>query len=513
VSRRLARLFPAAVLVWCLAAGFGGVSFADATTPRPPTTAALRICSGCDGYGLADGSRYSYVILHAWQAGLIPQLKAANPGLKAFVYKDMAATVSYACKDGRDDALLPAGVGYCWAGANRPEWFLKDTNGQRIEFCDFAGAWQMDVGDAAYQQQWATSVLADLKAGGWDGVMIDDANQSERWHLCGRTIAKYPTDADYSAATDRFLASVGPALKSQGFVVLPNISIDEWWSPSGLAVWDRWVSYSSGAILEYFSKWGHSTGRWFTDDGVHNDWSSRQQLLVRTQSAGKLFLGITYAPSDDVRSMRYARASYLVDWAGGPGALVFQPTTPEQQDPYFAAWTADVGVPSGPRTKVGVAWLRRFSGGVVLVNPSPATAQHVELGGSYLLADGTAVTSLTIAPTDGLVLRAAAASAPPVNTALPTVSSTRRGTVLVASTGTWSGAPTSFAYQWLRCDASGAGCTRVLTATQPSYQIASGDVSYSFRVAVTASNAGGSATATSAAASPRARRTSSAKRS
>ena len=227
-----------------VARGLGGASPAAATT-TPPTTAALRICSGCDAHGLTDGSRYSYVILHAWQAGLIPKLKAANPGLKALVYKDMAATVSYACRDGRDDAHLPARVGYCWAGANRPGWFLTDTNGRRIEFCDFAGAWQMDVGDAAYQRQWTSNVLADLKTEGWDGVMIDDANQSERWHLCGRTIAKYPTDADYSAATDRFLASVAPALTAEGFLVLPNISIDEWWSTRGLAVWDRWVSASS----------------------------------------------------------------------------------------------------------------------------------------------------------------------------------------------------------------------------------------------------------------------------
>ncbi len=43
--------------------------------------------------------------------------------------------------------------------------------------------------------------------------------------------------------------------------------------------------------------------------------------------------------------MRYARASFLADWNGGRSALAFEPTTPEQQDPYHADWTTDLGAP------------------------------------------------------------------------------------------------------------------------------------------------------------------------
>ena len=106
--------------------------------------------------------------------------------------------------------------------------------------------------------------------------------------------------------------------------------------------------------------------------------------------------------------MRYARASFLADWAG-PGRARLPAHDPGQQDPYFAAWTVDVGRPSGARAKVGVARLRRFSRGVVVVNPSPNTRQRVDLGGRYQLDDGTVVTSVTVGPTDGLVLRAFAA--------------------------------------------------------------------------------------------------------
>lgn len=484
--------------------GSGGARAASATAP---TTGLLRICSGCASYGLASPSRYSYVILNSWQAGLIPQLKAANPGLKVLVYKDVAASLSYACNGGVDNVNLPAGLGYCWTDTNHPEWFLKDTTGARIEFCDFHGAWQMDVGDAGYQQRWLDNVLGDLRSAPWDGVMLDDTNQSETWHLCGRTIAKYPSATDYAAATESFLARVGPGLRAAGYLALPNIALDDWWTAAGKARWDRWVSYGSGAVQEYFTKWGRDSGRWFTDDGVHDDWSLRQALFARAQALGKTFVGVTYAPSSDLRSMRYARASFLLDWDGGASALVFEPTTPEAQDPYAEQWTTDLGTPTGARVKVGVAWKRTFTGGVVALNPSPSTTQTVSLDGPYVLPSGVTVTSVTVGPTDAVLLTTPTGAAPPAspphqtsppsNTGRPTIAVARSSRALTASAGSWSDA-TSFTYRWLRCDRRGNGCTAIPGVSSSRYAFGTIDVGKRLRVAVTATNGGGSATSTSA---------------
>src|SRR5207253_1141920 len=52
----------------------------------------------------------------------------------------------------------------------------------------------------------------------------------------------------------------------------------------------------------------------------------------------------------------------------------------------------------------------------------------------------------------------AAVSAPPLpsNTAPPTITGTaQQGQVLTAHNGSWSNEPTSFAYEWLRCDSGG----------------------------------------------------------
>src|SRR5688500_12161829 len=71
-----------------------------------------------------EAKRRRYVMLNAWQGDLAVKLKAVNPNLQVFCYKDASSTRSY--DKNPNHALLPAGVSYQWAVANRTDWFLKD---------------------------------------------------------------------------------------------------------------------------------------------------------------------------------------------------------------------------------------------------------------------------------------------------------------------------------------------------------------------------------------------------
>jgi RHS repeat-associated protein len=88
----------------------------------------------------------------------------------------------------------------------------------------------------------------------------------------------------------------------------------------------------------------------------------------------------------------------------------------------------------------------------------------------------------------------------PSNTTAPTISGAARdGETLTAAAGAWTGtAPIAYTRQWRRCDADGAACADIDGATGPSYLLAAADVGHRLRVVVTASNAAGSETATSA---------------
>ena len=94
---------------------------------------------------------------------------------------------------------------------------------------------------------------------------------------------------------------------------------------------------------------------------------------------------------------------------------------------------------------------------------------------------------------------AAGGVAPPVNSALPVISGTAQvGQRLSASTGSWSGSPSGYSYQWRRCDASGGACSAVSGATSSTYDLVLADRGFSLRVVVSAINAGGTVSASSA---------------
>jgi lysozyme len=89
----------------------------------------------------------------------------------------------------------------------------------------------------------------------------------------------------------------------------------------------------------------------------------------------------------------------------------------------------------------------------------------------------------------------------PVPSAAPTIVGTvQAGRTLAAVPGAWSGGkPLTFAYQWQRCDAAGAGCAPIPGATAETYLPVTDDVGHALTVAVTASAPGGSAAAASPA--------------
>jgi hypothetical protein len=94
---------------------------------------------------------------------------------------------------------------------------------------------------------------------------------------------------------------------------------------------------------------------------------------------------------------------------------------------------------------------------------------------------------------------AARTATAPRTTSAPTVTGTvREGNTLTAHNGGWANSPTSFAYQWQRCAPDGSGCSDITGATKQTYSLASADVDHTIRVGVTASNADGQSSASSA---------------
>ena len=150
-------------------------------------------------------------------------------------------------------------------------------------------------------------------------------------------------------------------------------------------------------------------------------------------------------------------------------------------------------------------WKNCNSSGESCSNISGATKStyvpgHSEVGGTLRVVV-TASNTAGSTPATSSVTSVIAAATPPSNTSLPSISGTvQNGQTLGTNMGAWSGStPMTYSYQWQNCNLQGEECHNIEGATSLNYTVSVANMETTLRVAVTASNAAGSAEATSAA--------------
>ncbi len=158
---------------------------------------------------------------------------------------------------------------------------------------------------------------------------------------------------------------------------------------------------------------------------------------------------------------------------------------------------ADVGVWSALPSSYTYQWSQ--CNGASCTNLPGATGEaYTPTAADLGLTLEVTVTATNTSGTSTSVTSAAsgAVASPPSDVTPPTIGgSAAIGQTLTASAGTWSPTPTGVTYQWLRCSAG--SCTHVAGATSGTYAVSAADVGSLLEVQVTASNAVGTASATS----------------
>ena len=249
-------------------------------------------------------------------------------------------------------------------------------------------------------------------------------------------------------------------------------------------------------------------------------------------TAGNYWIGIITGATLGVAGFRYDSVSGARDYnansyASGPSNPFGSFSTDSEQTSLFAAYTTPpvntspptiTGTPQQGQTLTEVhgtwtnsptsyayQWLRCESNGSGCAAISGATAQTYVLAaadvGHTLKVQETAsnpegASSPATSSATAVVLALA-----PVNTLPPTITGTaQQGQTLTEVHGTWTNSPTSYAYQWLRCESNGSGCAAISGATAQTYVLAAADVGHTLKVQETASNPeGASSPATSSA--------------
>jgi Hypothetical glycosyl hydrolase family 15 len=344
-----------------------------------------------------SAQRNTYIDLQAWEGARAAELKAKNPHLKVLVYQNLGAMAEGVGPEG----LSSSGVNFAEANTAHPEWFLKGPSGERLPFEDYKWLYAADVGNAEYQHQWAANVIHLLQSGPWDGVMMDDTNTTNRYHFSNiARVSKYPTDASYQHAVRSMLEVVGPAIQAAGKLAIPNMGS---WSENPTAV-KEWLPYVSGGMDEMFVKWSKTAGQGYRGAG---EWETQVGEIATTESMGKDFIALTQAEPSDIQGARYGWASTLM---ASDSHTVFMASNGQAGN---ETWLSDYETPIGEPVAKAVrlsngAWERKFTNGLVVVNPT-TSSQQVNFGGEAYSGDGlTAATGATLGAHSAVVLTQAA---------------------------------------------------------------------------------------------------------
>lgn len=169
--------------------------------------------------------------------------------------------------------------------------------------------------------------------------------------------------------------------------------------------------------------------------------------------------------------------------------------------------TASNGTWSNSPTAYTYQWLRCNTSGASCVSVANGTQKTYTLVGAD--AGHQMRVRVTASNADGnanaesdptaTVQGSGASSGAPRATDQPIISGTpEQGETLTTDDASWTGNPTSFAYQWQRCEADNiVSCVDIPGATSKTYTLQVIDVGYRLRSQVTAKNANGSGVATS----------------
>jgi hypothetical protein len=341
------------------------------------------------------------VVLNSWDYWVSPLLRRANPHIQVWVYKDLSGVRSDDCATPggqcgncpagvTDRAYLSSGMGYCWVRRHHPDWLLRAASSSApLRFRGYPDTWETDYGNPAYQRQWTTNVLADVRAHRWDGVAIDNAlTVADTYGLT----ARYRTDATVQAATYAALREAGRVLGRAHVRCVANVG----YATRFPGLWQRWLGPLGGLEQEFFLSYTAAP------NAVGRAWGSYENEVSACAAARKVcwFLTGGHTTEPLPRTRGYALASLLLASDGRQLLAAGDPASP----PLRPGWA--LGRAAGPMDPAGRVWQREFAGGVAVVNPTttPAVAR---LGGDFLDGAGRTVSAVRVGPASGAVLRRA----------------------------------------------------------------------------------------------------------
>lgn len=391
------------VLMATTAALIGQVAPAGAATvvPLPPTGTYLARWAAThmandqvvtQAQATAIAQQYNVITVNATTfAPYVASMHQANPNLKMLPYHN--AAFAYSTTD------YPS------------SWYARNANGGFVQSTAY-GNYMMDMRNRSWLNAAAQLCLADRSTHGFDGCYYDmlTTGPLDPGFLTSQPIDPATgavwTKANYVSAlvaAVQVIRDVNPGVPIVGNTLGGGNSYFKTDGSSTRPVLD-------GLDAGHEEDFLHTASQKATQYPTQKAWINAINVLVDAGARGdsvmaqtKLWVAATPAQIDSW--YRFAAASFLL---GTNGSSYFTFSTSRTMAAATATFPYDqvnIGTPTGPYAAVSGAYERTFTGGLVLVNPSTASAT-VSLAGSYTDIDGGTryTTTITLAPDQAVVL-------------------------------------------------------------------------------------------------------------
>lgn len=297
--------------------------------------------------------------------------------------------------------------------ANSANWWLRRADGTRAQWTTAYGACDMNVtswgrknsaGQTWTQYKWQQDRNSLFNKARFDYVFIDNF-----WYM-PRVTADYrrnstnqsPGDSTIQSAWRAGLASYVNHVRgsSSSQRVMGNINSDLSQSSH--------VNLLDGALIEgaIGKSWSRET--WAGWKSAYD----RYRTAIRNTRSPKDVIFQTFANPTDYKMVRYGLASAMMD----NGWFMYIPLTGTMQPKWFDEFDARIGTaveapPTAP-TQNGI-YKRRYSNGLVLVNPSKTSSASIQVGSGYkrlsgaqdrAVNNGATQSSVTLPARSGLLM-------------------------------------------------------------------------------------------------------------
>lgn len=355
-------------------------------------------------------ARYQFAIISQW-VGMPPsQLQANVAGIKAF--NPNIKLAQYVMLQERRDAT-PGSPGYeLWQTINANEWWLRGPDGKRKQWTSDYGAYLLNVTEwaptDANGERWpevkakfdTDALLNNMR--GIDYVFIDgfgEAMADGDWRRDGTIQLR--KDPEIASAFRRGQMTYVAALRRLN----PRLKIIG----------------NTGTIGSKSAEYSGQLEAFYRECLVGKYWSLENQSWEKMMASYRAALVNTKAPheaifgacstSADPAEYRYGIASALLE----DGYFSFS-VNGYQSLPWFDESDAPLGTPAElppvEPTPSGI-WVRKYTNGMVLVNPNKTTAASIDVGTDYkhiegkidtVVNNGLPVNVVTLQPRQGLML-------------------------------------------------------------------------------------------------------------